>query len=1558
MDMGRISLKFPLNLNVEDVLILDENQDTMVYAGNALVDVKLVDIMKLQLDIPKVEVQDVVYNMVSVDSSMILRARLDNFALMQSDVTIETGEVNLGKATLKGGDLTMIIKSVSADSVPVDTASSELPWIVNIGRFQMEDVAVKMEMLPTIKNLDAMIGKALLREASVDLGKLDVKLKYLGVDSADVKYIYPTSEWIAAHPVTDEIVTTEEPTDTAMWTINADVIRLNDSHAIYAMDGAEPVNGLDMNYMEISDLNIGLDSVYNRGTDIRLFIANMSARERCGLFVTSGSGAFSMDSEMMRAEKMRIETMQSKVQLNAEVGMDFSTEAETPINLDMKANIGVGEIGRAYPDLIPMLKHIPQYNPVELNLALDGNTKKLDIATAVMELPRYLKVDFDGNLSNVMDMDNIGADVTFDGDFQNIEFMKPIMLSDTTMYKTIDFPAMKLSGHANYKSNFADAEIDLGVENGLFALKGKWNGLEETYEVDIDADSFPVQALLPTLNIKDLTMRFKAAGDGYDVTDLATKLDIDFMVRDVEFEGKKYINVGAAGLLENAYLSMDLSSNNADCVMDMTLSCMFNKDCYEVGVDGIIKNLDLKSMCLTEDKSHGKGKIKALAMVDFENGVYEADINLNDFEWNLPDVRYSTPAIEMTLLSSHDSLALYAAEEDLYINFNTATGLDSIMACVERCQAILDYEIKNKYLDVDTLQETLPTMLCELRVGKNNLVQQALNSYGFKMRSMSLDLKNDSTINMKAYVQELEAFAMKIDTIDMDVSQRNKYMSYKFHAGSQPGTNDEFAQVTIKGGVRGNRLGILLDQKNIRGEQGFNLGLDAVLGDTLINMSIFPRNPIIGYRKWKVNDNNIVEYNYLENYVNANLDLKCDSSYVRMIANHREIKERSSQDVNLSIGGVQISEWVKVSPFIPPMSGELSADMKMKYNGKHLWGMGKTHLEDFKFNRKAVGDFDLNLGLTLDSDNSFVRLMSSFEIDGKRTLIARGVLNDTTAKDPFRLKLQVDSFPLRITNPFIPGNMANLQGLLYGDMDVVGNMSNPILNGYVRCQSAEIDMPLFGSHLALSDNKIPVDSSVIRFDGFKIVGSNKNTINMTGYVDMLSFDNPKFDIKMRGRNVEFVNSKQRRKMEVFGKGYANVDVTAKGSMNDMNIDAALTILPATNLTYVMQTDVTTIATQTDDSMVKFVDFSDTTQVVTDSVTVQATTSTYAMNAKLTIQEGAKFSVYLDDSGNDRVEVEGSGTLNYSESTLGDERLTGKLTVNNGYVKYTPPLLSEKRFEFVPGSNISWTGDMFNPILDIHGEDELRASVSHEGQDSRMINFLVSVGITNTLNNMDLNFDLSTNEDMTVQNELLSMSPAQRSSQAINLLLYGTYTGMGTASGISGNPLYSFLNSQINRWAANTIKGVDVTLGVNQYGSSIEGDVAKSTSYSYKISKSLFNDRFKIVVGGSYNTGDNIDDNLANSLFNDISFVYNLNQSGTMQVKLFRQTGFESVLEGEVTETGGAFVMKRKMSSLRNLFRIGKAKKNFRQMKPEVRDSVSAKYAIPEERKQKLIENEK
>ena len=233
----------------------------------------------------------------------------------------------------------------------------------------------------------------------------------------------------------------------------------------------------------------------------------------------------------------------------------------------------------------------------------------------------------------------------------------------------------------------------------------------------------------------------------------------------------------------------------------------------------------------------------------------------------------------------------------------------------------------------------------------------------------------------------------------------------------------------------------------------------------------------------------------------------------------------------------------------------------------------------------------------------------------------------------------------------------------------------------------------------------------------------------------------------------------------------------------------------------------------------------------------------------------------------------------------------------------------------------------NPTLNIQASDMMKSVANTGSNSSRVLNFLVSISATGTLSHPNVLFDLSTDDDISIENELQSMSPDQRSNEAMNMLLYGRYMGPGASSssggaqGIATGALYGFLEGQLNNWAANNIRGVELSFGIDQYNTRQNGKEGTSTSYSYQVSKSLFDNKFKIVVGGNYSTDQNSDQDIAENLISNISFEYMLRQTNSMSmyVKLFRQSNYESILEGEITEMGVGFVMQRKLSNLKQLF---------------------------------------
>ena len=98
---------------------------------------------------------------------------------------------------------------------------------------------------------------------------------------------------------------------------------------------------------------------------------------------------------------------------------------------------------------------------------------------------------------------------------------------------------------------------------------------------------------------------------------------------------------------------------------------------------------------------------------------------------------------------------------------------------------------------------------------------------------------------------------------------------------------------------------------------------------------------------------------------------------------------------------------------------------------------------------------------------------------------------------------------------------------------------------------------------------------------------------------------------------------------------------------------------------------------------------------------------------------------------------------------------------------------------------------------------------------------------------------------------------------------------------------------------------------------------KRTDYNFRYAQRFFNNRVQVVIGGTISTGNETQQD--ESFIDNVSLEYRLDNSGTRSVRLFHNKDNESILEGEITETGVGIVLRKKMSRLSELF-IFKRKK--------------------------------
>jgi hypothetical protein len=304
-----------------------------------------------------------------------------------------------------------------------------------------------------------------------------------------------------------------------------------------------------------------------------------------------------------------------------------------------------------------------------------------------------------------------------------------------------------------------------------------------------------------------------------------------------------------------------------------------------------------------------------------------------------------------------------------------------------------------------------------------------------------------------------------------------------------------------------------------------------------------------------------------------------------------------------------------------------------------------------------------------------------------------------------------------------------------------------------------------------------------------------------------------------------------------------------------------------------------------------------------------------------IDQAVQAHVDLTSDGSNYMEVEGGGDLAFQYTPQGEMLLNGRYSLISGELKYEIPIIPLKTFSIKNGSYLNWTGNVMNPEMNIKAVERIRASVGGSGQASRMVSFDVGIALTERLENLGLAFTLEAPEDATVQEQLNAMGVEERGKLAVTMLVTGMYMAEGNSTGgfNVNNALNSFLQNQISNVVGQSM---DISLGME---STNDAEGGRGTDYNFQFARRFWNNRFRIVIGGTVSTGNAAQKD--ETFIDNIAIEYRLDDSGTRYVKLFHDKNYESVLEGEVIETGVGVVLRKKVSNLGELFIFKKKKED-------------------------------
>ena len=410
IQIDRFRLKWPVDVSLDGVHIIEASGDTMVYAKEVIADVKMAPLFKLDVDINELKLVDAGLRILSPDSSMLLKLKANLIDIDdKSSVDIKKLIIDLNKVVIKGADLSLDMDVWKKAPASPDTAPLDLKILLH--DVEIENFSFGMAMLPTIDTLSLSTKSLIIRNGDIDLSQNKITADYISTSEGFVDYYAPTPEYVSTHPMPVDTTGVES----APIVIIGDTIRIEDFRALYAIKGAKPLPGFDPSYIQVSDVNIQVDSFYNEASTVRLPITEITANERSGLSITAGHGTIQVDSTGLSLGDLYIQTPYSNIGASANIPFAFmEMKPNANFNVNAEGSVGWPDIESFMPDLASYTKKLPERSPLKFDVAADGSLEDIILSNLDISIKDVLQIEASGQARNAMDLKKLEASIKFE----------------------------------------------------------------------------------------------------------------------------------------------------------------------------------------------------------------------------------------------------------------------------------------------------------------------------------------------------------------------------------------------------------------------------------------------------------------------------------------------------------------------------------------------------------------------------------------------------------------------------------------------------------------------------------------------------------------------------------------------------------------------------------------------------------------------------------------------------------------------------------------------------------------------------------------------------------------------------------------------------------------------------------------------------------------------------------------------------------------------------------------------------------------------------------------
>jgi TamB, inner membrane protein subunit of TAM complex len=1352
-------------------------------------------------------------------------------------------------------------------------------------------------------------------------------------------------------------------------------------------NSATVAKGVDFKHLDITNFNLQAKD-FSYGPDaISGSINKFTVKDKSGVDIQELRTTFFYGAKGAKLENLYLETPQTLLKDKIIVNYPSLAAVQKNIeNLTVDANLDNSQIG--FKDVLLFAPQLANTAPFKGNAngsvfiesEVQGTVGDLRIANLELRGIGRTVIAASGHITGLPDAKKAYFDLNI-REFRSTAKDINSLLPPGTLPANIQIPNnIALKGSFTGSINKFRTNMNLGSSFGNAKIKAVFDQSRkgrETYDADVDVANFDLGSLIKNDSIGRITLKAKVKGIGLDPQ--TAKATLKGTVVSAEYNRYTYRDLQIDGNINNGAFKAVANMDDPNLDFDLTAEGGFKGKLPKGKIHLNIDIADLEKLNLHAGPLKMRGNIDG-DIDDANPDNLNGKIAIHHFMFANESGEYALDSIKIAAITTADTTNIGIKSQ--FIN-GRAKGHYKI----SQLPAALKYTISKYYnTGVQPLEkpENPQQIAFYLNVDNDPIISQIipeitrlepiriLGAYS----SANDSLRIDATIPRVVYgTNTLSGAAVNITTNDTA-------MVYNVRVEGIESGQFKLGQTSLAGDIKDNIINYKLEIDDQKKKQQYLLAGKLQQKDGNTEVVLNPDGLMLNYDDWQVVEDNLLRFGNGGIYAN-NFELSNDGGSIKI---HSE-SDIPNAPLDVTLNSFKIETLTNaIQKDETKFKGTINGTAKVKDLTTTPVFESQLDITDFAVAKDTVGNIKINVNNAVA--NTFT---ADVAITGQGNQVnLKGNYNTTSSS--FDMDIDMQKLNMASIQALTFGALKDAGGFLSGDFKINGTATDPNVNGDLKFNDVSFRVTQLNSLYKGINENIRFTDAGIEMDNFKIEDQKNNVLTIDGSIATTDYKAFGFNMTVNAQNFRAVNSKAKDNDFYYGDLYIDADLNIKGTLVSPVVDGDLKINEDTNFTVVLPQQDPSIADR--EGVVEFVD-EDNIEAM-ERLKIEETVNKAAMAGidvavNIEIVKEATLNIVIDKGNGDFLELKGEAQLSGGIDPSGKTTLTGRYEFTEGAYQMSFNFIKRK-FDIEAGSYILWTGEPteatvgvtaiyktetspIDLVMDqIGGEAEINIYKQKIPVNTllKMNGELLKPTITFDIQIPEGNYNIDPKIITTTESKLaqIRQQPSELNKQVLALLLLNRFIGENpfaseaggtSAESLARQSVSKILSQQLNNLAGDLIKGVELNFDLESTDDYTTGVQQNRTDLNVGVSKQLFDDRLKVTVGSSFGLEGPQQANAQNSnIAGDVSLDYQLTADGRYMVRAYRKNEYQVALQGQVIETGVAFIITMDYNQFRELFHRTEEEKKMKQRERERKERARAerKKEKDEEAAKKAEEEQK